>query len=99
LKHIGKPKKGETIFISAAAGAVGQMVGQLCKIDGEPSTLCAILIGGLRVVGSAGDDEKVEFLLKELNFDAAFNYKKESPKDAIPKLCPDGIGSISLDNR
>jgi len=60
---------------------------------------CVPLIGGLRVVGSAGDDEKVEFLLKELNFDAAFNYKKERPKDAIPKLCPDGIGSSSLDNR
>jgi len=47
---------------------------------------------GLRVVGSAGDDKKVKFLMVELDFDAAFNYKKEAPKDALPKLCPDGIG-------
>jgi len=49
---------------------------------------------GLRVVGSVGDDKKVEFLLNELKFDAAFNYKKESPKEALPRLCPQGIGTI-----
>ena len=50
---------------------------------------------GLHVVGSAGNDEKVKFLLEELKFDAAFNYKKEHPKDALPKLCPNGIGITS----
>jgi len=54
---------------------------------------------GLRVVGSAGDDQKVKFLLEELNFDAAFNYKKESTKDVLPKLCPDGIGSPAINLR
>ncbi|CAG8641392.1 13375_t:CDS:2 [Racocetra fulgida] len=62
LNKIGKPKKGETIFISAASGAVGQVVGQIAKIK------------GLRVIGSAGDDSKVKYL-EELNFDGTFNYK------------------------
>ena len=44
-------------------------------------------------MGSAGSDEKVKFLLEELDFDGAFNYKKEKPADAIPRLCPDGIGT------
>jgi NADPH-dependent curcumin reductase CurA len=48
---------------------------------------------GLRVVGSAGDDKKVTYLLEELGFDGAFNYKKEKPSDALPRLCPDGIGT------
>jgi len=76
---IGQPKKGETIFISAASGAVGAVVGQLAKHD------------GLRVVGSAGSDAKVDYLLKELKFDAAFNYKTTSPKEALKKYCPDGL--------
>jgi len=76
---IGQPKKGETIFISAASGAVGQIVGQLAKHD------------GLRVIGSAGSDAKVDFLTKELKFDAAFNYKTMKPGDALAKYAPDGI--------
>jgi len=44
-------------------------------------------------VGSAGDDKKVTYLLEELGFDGAFNYKKEKPSDALPRLCPDGIGT------
>lgn len=76
--EIGKPKKGETIFISAASGAVGHIVGQLAKRE------------GLRVVGSAGTDDKVKHLT-ELGFDAAFNYKTEKPADALAKYCPDGI--------
>jgi len=79
LYAIGKPKKGETIFISAASGAVGQLVGQLAKHE------------GLKVIGSVGSDEKAEFILKELNFDAAFNYKKEKPADALARLAPEGI--------
>lgn len=76
---IGEPKKGETIFISAAAGAVGQLVGQLAKHD------------GLRVIGSVGDDKKLDFITKDLNFDGGFNYKKEKPLDALQRLAPDGI--------
>lgn len=79
LYEIGKPKKGETIFISSAAGAVGQVVGQIAKHE------------GLRVIGSVGSDEKAEFITKELGFDAATNYKKESPADALKRLAPEGI--------
>jgi NADPH-dependent curcumin reductase CurA len=77
--EIGKPKKGETIFISAASGAVGQLVGQLAKHE------------GLRTIGSVGSDEKLDFLIKELKFDGGFNYKKENPADALKRLAPDGI--------
>jgi NADPH-dependent curcumin reductase CurA len=77
--EIGKPKKGETIFISAASGAVGQLVGQLAKHE------------GLRVIGSVGSDEKLDFITKELNFDGGFNYKKEKPLDALKRLAPEGI--------
>ncbi|TVY84961.1 NADP-dependent oxidoreductase [Lachnellula suecica] len=76
---IGKPVKGETIFISAASGAVGQIVGQLAKHE------------GLRVIGSVGSDEKLDFIIKELNFDGGFNYKKEKPADALSRLAPDGV--------
>ena len=76
---IGKPKKGETIFISSAAGAVGQIVGQLAKHE------------GLKVIGSVGSDEKLDYLVKELNFDGGFNYKKEKPGEALARLAPDGI--------
>lgn len=78
LFAIGKPKKGETIFISSAAGAVGAMVGQLSKHE------------GLTVIGSVGDDEKLQFI-KECGFDDGFNYKKEKPADALQRLCPNGI--------
>ena len=76
---IGAPKKGETIFISAASGAVGQLVGQLARHE------------GLRVIGSVGDDKKLEYITSELGFDAAFNYKKEKPATALARLAPDGI--------
>jgi NADPH-dependent curcumin reductase CurA len=77
--EIGIPKKGETIFISAASGAVGQLVGQLAKHE------------GLKVIGSVGSDDKVDFITKELSFDGAFNYKKENPADALKRLAPNGI--------
>lgn len=51
---------------------------------------------GLHVVGSAGDDKKIDYLLRELEFDGAFNYKKESPSKALPRLCPNGIGATTL---
>jgi len=77
--EIGQPKKGETIFVSAASGAVGQIVGQLAKHE------------GLTVIGSVGDDRKLDFILKDLKFDAAFNYKKEKPAEALARLAPQGI--------
>lgn len=79
LYKIGQPKKGETIFVSSAAGSVGQTVGQIAKHE------------GLRVIGSVGSDEKAEFITKELGFDGATNYKKESPADALKRLAPEGI--------
>lgn len=78
--EIAEAKKGETIFISAASGAVGQIVGQIAKRE------------GMRVVGSAGTDAKVQFLKDELNFDAAYNYKSEpNTAETLRKYCPDGI--------
>ncbi|KAI9756570.1 MAG: hypothetical protein M1815_003286 [Lichina confinis] len=77
--EIGKPKKGETILVSSASGAVGQIVGQLAKHE------------GLKVIGSVGDDAKLDFIKNELAFDEGFNYKKESPESALQRLAPDGI--------
>ncbi|KAK3701605.1 hypothetical protein LTR37_015356 [Vermiconidia calcicola] len=77
--EIGAPKKGETIFISAASGAVGQLVGQLAKHE------------GLKVIGSVGDDKKLEYIQKDLGFDGGFNYKSEKPLEALQRLAPDGI--------
>lgn len=79
LYAIGKPVRGETIFVSAASGAVGQVVGQLAKRE------------GLKVIGSVGSDEKVKFITEELDFDAGFNYKKEKPREALKRLAPAGI--------
>ena len=79
LREIGKPKKGETIFVSSAAGAVGQVVGQLAKHE------------GLRVIGSVGSDAKLDYIVNELGFDGGFNYQKEKPADAVARLAPDGI--------
>lgn len=79
LYEIGKPKKGETIFVSAASGAVGQLVGQLAKHE------------GLKVIGSVGSDEKLDYIIKDLGFDGGFNYKNEKPADALARLAPDGL--------
>ena len=79
LYEIGKPKKGEVIFISSAAGAVGQLVGHLAKHE------------GLTVFGSVGSDEKLKFITSDLGFDGGFNYKQEKPLDALKRLSPDGI--------
>ncbi|KAI8332630.1 hypothetical protein BC941DRAFT_436101 [Chlamydoabsidia padenii] len=78
LYKIGEIKKGETIYISAASGAVGQVAGQIAKTQ------------GLRVVGSAGSDEKVAHL-KSIGFDGAFNYKTEDIDAKLRELCPNGI--------
>jgi hypothetical protein len=80
LLYIGKPKEGETVFVSGAAGAVGSVVCQIAKLK------------GCRVVGSAGSDEKVSWLLNEAGVDAAFNYKKvDNVITEVAKLCPQGI--------
>ncbi|KAK9242514.1 hypothetical protein V1506DRAFT_547275 [Lipomyces tetrasporus] len=86
LYHVGgNLRKGETILVSAATGAVGQVVGQLAKRE------------GLRVVGTAGSDDKVMYLKEELHFDDAWNYRNESAADAIGKYIPEGI-DIYFDN-
>jgi NADPH-dependent curcumin reductase CurA len=78
LLDLGQPKEGETVFVSAASGAVGSIVGQLAKLK------------GCRAIGSVGSDEKVA-AAREFGFDDAFNYKDESVADALDRLCPDGI--------
>ncbi|KAF3788353.1 2-alkenal reductase [Nymphaea thermarum] len=86
LNEVGQVKACENVFISAAAGAVGTIAGQLAKIK------------GCRVIGSAGTDEKVKLLKEELGYDDAFNYKKEKDFDAaLSKYFPDGI-DVYLDN-
>ncbi len=85
LMEFGRPEEGETVFVSAAAGAVGSAVGQLARIKGA------------RAVGSAGSQEKVDFLTGELGFDAAFNYKDEDLGQALKEHCPDGI-DVYFDN-
>lgn len=85
LYAIGQPVRGETILVSAASGAVGQVVGQLAKRE------------GLKVIGSVGSDEKVKFITEELDFDAGFNYKKEQPGEALKRLAPAGV-DIYYDN-
>ncbi len=85
LLDIGQPKEGETVFVSAASGAVGSIVGQIAKIK------------GCRVVGSAGSEEKVRLLTEEFGFDAGFNYKTPDLPGTLGKLCPDGI-DVYFDN-
>jgi len=86
LLDIGKPKEGETVVISGAAGAVGSIVGQIAKIKGA------------RVVGIAGSEEKISFLKDELNFDEVINYRTtEDMKAEIEKTCPNGV-DVYFDN-
>ncbi|MEO6684255.1 MAG: NADP-dependent oxidoreductase [Ginsengibacter sp.] len=86
LMEIGKPKAGETIFVSGAAGAVGSVVGQIGKIL------------GCKVAGIAGTNDKVSLLKNEFGFDEAINYKSSSDlKKDIAASCPDGI-DVYFDN-
>lgn len=85
LKEIGRPKPGETVFVSAASGAVGSVVGQLARE------------WGCRVVGSAGSAAKVAYLEDQLGFDAAFDYRARAPAEALPELAPSGI-DVFFDN-
>lgn len=80
INHICKPKAGETVFVSAATGAVGQVAGQLAKL------------AGARVVGCAGDEQKCQWAVREAGYDACFNHKTERDYGAVlDKLCPQGI--------
>ncbi|KAK7304317.1 hypothetical protein VNO77_45185 [Canavalia gladiata] len=84
--EVCSPQKGEYVFVSAASGAVGQLVGQLAKLH------------GCYVVGSAGSQEKIDLLKDKLGFDDAFNYKEESDLDAaLKRYFPQGI-DIYFDN-
>lgn len=85
LLDIGQPKPGETVFVSGAAGAVGSLVGQIAKIK------------GCRVAGSAGSDAKVDYLLNEAGFDAAFNYRDADLTAKLDEACPQGI-DVYFDN-
>ena len=85
LLKTGEPKAGETVVVSGAAGAVGGLVGQIAKIK------------GCRVVGIAGGSEKCKFLVDELGFDAAIDYKNESVKKALKETCPKGV-DVYFDN-
>jgi NADPH-dependent curcumin reductase CurA len=79
VMDIGQPKPGETLVVSAAAGAVGSIAGQIGKI------------AGCRVVGIAGSGEKCNWITRDLGFDASINYKKENVRDALKRECPKGI--------
>jgi len=85
LLDVGRPVAGETVVVSAAAGAVGQLVGQIAKIK------------GCRVVGIAGGLEKCRFIIDELGFDAAIDYKSEDVRAALREHCPDRV-NVYFDN-
>jgi NADPH-dependent curcumin reductase CurA len=86
MLEVGNPQPGEVVYVSAAAGAVGQLAGQLAKLRGA------------RVIGSVGSDEKVAYVINELGFDKAFNYKKTSDLAAtLRAACPDGI-NLNFEN-
>jgi NADPH-dependent curcumin reductase len=85
LLDIGQPKAGETVVVSAAAGAVGSIVGQIAKIK------------GCRVVGLAGTAAKCTWITDDLGFDAAINYRTEDVPTALAAACPDGI-DVYFDN-
>jgi NADPH-dependent curcumin reductase len=85
LLEIGKPKEGETVVVSGAAGAVGSVVGQIAKIK------------GCRAVGIAGGEEKCRHVVEELGFDAAIDYKSENVLKGLRRECPQGI-NVYFDN-
>ena len=79
LLEIGQPKEGETVVVSAASGAVGQVVGQIAKLK------------GCRVVGVAGAPDKCQHVVEAYGFDACVNYKDEDFDAQLKAACPDGI--------
>jgi hypothetical protein len=85
LLETGQPQPGDTVVVSAAAGAVGSVVGQIAKIK------------GCRAVGIAGGAGKCGYLLDDLGFDAVIDYKCEDVTEALRKTCPQGM-NIFFDN-
>jgi len=83
--EIAAPKKGDTLVVSAAAGATGSIVGQIGKIH------------GCRVVGIAGSDDKCSWITKDLGFDTAINYKHPDWKEKLTAATPNGI-DIDFEN-
>jgi len=85
INDIGKPKPGETVVVSAAAGAVGSIAGQIARLRGA------------RVIGIAGGKAKCDWLTGELGFDGAIDYKAEDVGAALDRLCPNGI-DVNFEN-
>lgn len=85
VREVGRPRPGETFVVSAAAGAVGSMAGQIAKIDGA------------RVIGIAGGRTKVAHLVDTLGFDAAIDYKNENVNERLRELAPEGV-NVFFDN-
>ncbi|HEV3039501.1 MAG TPA: NADP-dependent oxidoreductase [Candidatus Angelobacter sp.] len=85
LLEVGQLKAGDTVVVSGAAGATGMVAGQIAKIK------------GCRVVGIAGGPEKCNYIVKELGFDAAVDYKNENVIEALRKCCPQGV-NVYFDN-
>lgn len=85
LLEVGRPKPGDTVLVSAAAGAVGTMVGQIAKLV------------GCRVVGTAGGQDKCDWIVRDLGFDAAVDYKAGGVRRALAAVCPNGI-DVYFDN-
>jgi NADPH-dependent curcumin reductase CurA len=85
LLDVGKPKEGDTVVVSGAAGAVGTVVGQIAKIK------------GCRVIGIAGGKAKCDYLVEELGFDAAIDYKSQDVKKSLRAHCPKGV-DVYFDN-
>jgi len=85
VRKVGTPSKGETFVVSAAAGAVGSMAGQIAKIDGA------------RVIGIAGGKRKTDYIVNELGFDAAIDYKNEDVEERLREVAPDGV-NVFFDN-
>ncbi|PLW83743.1 NADP-dependent oxidoreductase [Kineobactrum sediminis] len=85
LLELGRPKPGETVLVSAAAGAVGSVVGQIAKIQ------------GCRVVGIAGGPDKCRYLVDELGFDEAVDYKRDDWREQLAAATPDGI-DVNFEN-
>ena len=85
LLDVGKPKHGDTVLISGAAGATGSVAGQIAKLK------------GCRVIGIAGGPEKCNWLTETAKFDAAIDYKNENVGERLTALCPDGV-DVYFDN-
>jgi NADPH-dependent curcumin reductase CurA len=85
LLDIGQPKPGETVVVSAASGAVGSAVGQIAKIKGA------------RAVGVAGSQDKCDYVVRELGFDACVNYRKGDLLASLKQACPNGV-DVYFDN-